>query len=90
MRFQGREFTVFPAMKRTKADDRTFRIFAAVMITLGLLILVTVRLSPRRPDRCPIDGHVAQSIKRTDENSCEYGHFSNAQKTYHTWSAACP
>jgi hypothetical protein len=75
-------------MKRTKTDDRTFRILAAVVIVLGLSILVAVRLSPRRPDRCPIDGHVAQWTKRSGGNTCDYGHFSGAERTHHTWSAA--
>jgi hypothetical protein len=77
-------------MKQTKADDRIFRILATVVVVVGLLIVVAARLAPRRPDRCPIDGHVAQWTKRTGANSCDYGHFSGAERTYHTWSAACP
>jgi len=77
-------------MKRTKADDWSFRIFAAVMITLGLLILVALRRAPRGPNRCPVDGNLAQWTKRRDNKSCDYGHFNNLERTYHTWSAACP
>lgn len=83
-------------MKRTKADirtlidDRTGTIIVWIALVIGLLILVAVRLVPQRPDRCPIDGQVAEWTKRSGENSCDYGHFSAMERTMHTWSAACP
>lgn len=77
-------------MKTSRRDDQIATVIGAVILVLGLLILVAVRLTPNRPDRCPIDGHVAEWTKRRDNNSCDYGHFSAAERTYHTWSAACP
>jgi hypothetical protein len=77
-------------MKWTLTDDHVVRIIGAVVLVVGLLILVAVRRVPQSPDRCPIDGHVADWTKRSGENSCDYGHFSGMERTTHTWSAACP
>jgi hypothetical protein len=77
-------------MKPTLTDDHVFRIIGAVVLVLGLLILVALRGVPQRPDRCPIDGQVAEWTKRSGENSCDYGHFSAIERATHMWSAACP
>jgi hypothetical protein len=60
------------------------------VLMLGVLIVVAAWRAPHRLDRCPIDGHVADWTKQIDANSCEYGHFSAVERTFHTWSAACP
>ena len=82
--------TLSKQMNWTLTDDQIFRISVAVVVIVGLLLLVAVRRAPQRPDRCPIDGQVAEWSKRTGANSCEYGHFSPTERTIHKWSAACP
>ena len=77
-------------MNWTLTDDQIFKVLAAVVVIVGLLLLIAVRLAPQRPDRCPIDGQVAEWTKRTGANSCDYGHFSAMERTIHKWSAACP
>src|ERR1700722_13515619 len=66
------------------------RVIVLCVLVVGLLILVAVRRVPRGPDRCPIDGHVAEWTKRSGDNSCGSAHFSAMERTPHTWSAACP
>ena len=70
--------------------DRTIRISGFVLLVGVLVFLTLARRKFRGPDHCPIDGHAAQWTRRRDMNACDYGHFSNAEKTQHTWSAACP
>ena len=79
-------------MNRTKVDDRASRIIRIVVgsaLAIGLLILIALKFTTRGPNRCPIDGHVAQWTKHRDSNSCDYGHFSTGEKTFHTWTAVC-
>lgn len=76
-------------MKWPLSDDQIFRIIGAVVLIVGVLLVVAVRRAPRGPGRCPIDGHIAEWTKRRDNNSCDYGHFSGPERTYHTWTAAC-
>jgi hypothetical protein len=64
-------------------------IFAGVLL-IGLWIVVAMGRTSHRPDRCPIDGRVADWTKRSGENSCDYGHSSGAGRAIHKWSAACP
>ena len=70
--------------------DRIIRI-AALVLVLGLLTFFALR--PLRmgkgPNYCPTDGHAAEWTHRLGE-TCEYGHFSVAERTAHTWTEKCP
>ena len=77
-------------MKWTLTNDRIVTIFGTVVIIAGVLLVVAVWHAPARPDRCPVDGHVAEWTKRRDNNSCDYGHFYGPDRAFHSWTAACP
>jgi hypothetical protein len=67
------------------------RIFVLVSVVVILVFAaLRSRHGVRGPDYCPIDGKQAQWTKRRTETLCEYGHYSNAERTAHTWSGACP
>jgi hypothetical protein len=75
-------------MKSFFTPDRTIKI---VIFGLGaaLLILLLRDHRERQPNVCPIDGHAAQWTKRQNGTACQYGHFSDIEKTVHTWTAPC-
>jgi hypothetical protein len=76
-------------MKSKSIADLGLRIFVVAVLFAVLLLAVLRRHGVRGPDYCPIDGKQAQWTKRRSDTSCDYGHFSNVEKTAHTWSGTC-
>jgi hypothetical protein len=71
--------------------DRIIR-FLVVALVLGLLLRAGLRGwrgGVRGPNLCPIEGHVAEWRSQRNATTCDYGHFSNIEKSAHRWSAAC-
>ena len=78
------------AVKAFLTPDRTTKIII-FGIGLGLLLIALLRSHRQsRPNVCPIDGRAAEWTKPRDGVTCEYGHFSEMERTAHTWSARCP
>jgi len=76
--------------KEATTADRVVQVFGFVLLVGIVLFIIFVPRIPRGPDYCPIDGHAAEWTRHGDTHTCEYGHFSGAEKTIHTWSGACP
>jgi hypothetical protein len=78
-------------MKRNLSVDRILRT-CVVLLVLALLMRAGFRAahnSKMAPNQCPIDGHVAEWTKPRNATTCDYGHFSNNDRTPHAWFGAC-
>jgi hypothetical protein len=59
-------------------------------LRLGLvLVLLTTAGCERAKNACPIDGQPPEWTGRRNGKSCEYFHYSQVERTTHSWWADC-
>jgi hypothetical protein len=60
------------------------------VVALVLVFLILRGHGSAGVGRCPIDGQPSEWSRNTTENVCEFGHYSNVEKTSHHWFGVCP
>jgi hypothetical protein len=65
-----------------------FQVLVVVFVIGMTYILYRSRVGVA-PNFCPIDGHLAESVQRLNPRWCSYSHYSDIEKTTHTWTDRC-